>query len=254
MKIAIVQIDIKWSDHSANLRKAEEAIRMAGSSDLYVLPEMFSTGFATEPEGIAEQHEGGTLRWMQHVAKEYDAAVAGSCAVKDTDGTYRNRFYFVKPDGSYEYYDKHHLFTYGNEHEKYTYGIDRKVVEWRGVRFLLQVCYDLRFPVYARNNDDVPYDCCLYVANWPESRRRVWDTLLKARAMENQCYVIGVNRVGDDLVCHYNGGTQAIDAYGRGVARVDDDKEGTANIILDMEKLTAFRKKFPVLNDADKTR
>lgn len=245
-------MNIKWSDHSANLRKAEEAIRMAGSSDLYVLPEMFSTGFATEPEGVAEQHEGETLRWMQKMAMESDAALAGSCAVQDTDGTYRNRFYFVKPDGTYEYYDKHHLFTYGNENEYYTSGQERKEVEWRGVRFLLQVCYDLRFPVYARNNEEKPYDCCLYVANWPESRRRVWDTLLMARAMENQCYVIGVNRVGDDLVCHYNGGTKVIDAYGREVARVDDEKEGIVTIELNMGKLSSFRKKFPVLNDADR--
>ena len=166
----------------------------ADKSDLYVLPEMWSTGFATEPEGIAES-DGSSLNWMKQMANRLDAAVAGSIAT-EIDGKYYNRFYFVKPanddnDNEIEYYDKHHLFTYSGEHLRYTAGERRVVVEWRGWRFLLQVCYDLRFPVFARNCAEGPdaYDVALYVASWPTSRRAPWDALLRARAIENQCYV-----------------------------------------------------------------
>ena len=178
----------------------------ADKSDLYVLPEMWSTGFATEPEGIAES-DGSSLNWMKQMANRLDAAVAGSIAT-EIDGKYYNRFYFVKPandgsDNEIEYYDKHHLFTYSGEHLRYTAGERRVVVEWRGWRFLLQVCYDLRFPIFARNCAEGPdaYDVALYVASWPTSRRAPWDTLLRARAIENQCYVCGVDRTGDDPAC-----------------------------------------------------
>lgn len=228
----------------------------ADKSDLYVLPEMWSTGFATEPEGIAES-DGSSLNWMKQMANRLDAAVAGSIAT-EIDGKYYNRFYFVKPandgsDNEIEYYDKHHLFTYSGEHLRYTAGERRVVVEWRGWRFLLQVCYDLRFPVFARNCAEGPdaYDVALYVASWPTSRRAPWDTLLRARAIENQCYVCGVDRTGDDPACHYNGGTAIIDAYGNTVAACPDGEVSAIRVELDMDKLTAFRKKFPVLSDRD---
>ncbi len=256
MIITLLQQDIVWGNPSANQKAAEGAMLAADKSDLYVLPEMWSTGFATEPEGIAES-DGSSLNWMKQMANRLDAAVAGSIAT-DIDGKYYNRFYFVKPanddnDNEVEYYDKHHLFTYSGEHLRYTAGERRVVVEWRGWRFLLQVCYDLRFPVFARNCAEGPeaYDVALYVASWPTSRRAPWDALLRARAIENQCYVCGVDRTGDDPACHYNGGTAIIDAYGNTVAACPDGEVSAIRVELDMDKLTAFRKKFPVLSDRD---
>lgn len=248
-------MDIAWGDGAANRLKAEELLLAAPKSDVYVLPEMFSTGFAVEPEGIAEA-DNESLLWMQQMAKQLDAAIAGSVAVCEK-GYFYNRFYFVTPD-KVEYYDKRHLFTYGGEDKRYEAGNRRVVVEWRGVRFLLQVCYDLRFPVFSRNvaeslcdSSRKPYDVALYVASWPDSRRAVWDTLLRARAMENQAYVLGVNRVGDDPQCHYSGGTVAIDAYGKTIASCSDEQEAIVTIQLDMGRLQRFREKFPVLCDAD---
>ena len=256
MIITLLQQDIVWGNPSANQKAAEGAMLAADKSDLYVLPEMWSTGFATEPEGIAES-DGSSLNWMKQMANRLDAAVAGSIAT-EIDGKYYNRFYFVKPandgsDNEIEYYDKHHLFTYSGEHLRYTAGERRVVVEWRGWRFLLQVCYDLRFPIFARNCAEGPdaYDVALYVASWPTSRRAPWDALLRARAIENQCYVCGVDRTGDDPACHYNGGTAIIDAYGNTVAACPDGEVSAIRVELDMDKLAAFRKKFPVLSDRD---
>ena len=254
MKVTLIQMDIVWGDPQANIATAETAINEAVASDVYVLPEMFSTGFATSPEGIAESDER-SLGWMKQMAARMDAAICGSVATeieKEGKSSYVNRFYFVKPDGETAYYDKRHLFTYGGEHRRYTHGGERVEVEFRGVRFLLRVCYDLRFPVFSRNNGDKPYDVAIYVASWPTSRMAVWDTLLRARAIENQCLVIGVNRVGNDEVCHYNGGTVLVDAYGNTVAECESGKESTITAVLDIDKLNAFRQKFPVLADADR--
>lgn len=247
MKIALIQTEIVWGSPEANIAVMDTLIDHAGKADLYVLPEMFSTGFVMQPENYAEK-QGLSLKWMQGKARQTDAAVCGSLAVADGD-KYYNRFYFVKPDGSVAVYNKRHLFTYSGEHEHYQQGNGRTVVEWRGVRILLQVCYDLRFPVFSRNHKD--YDLALYVASWPESRRMVWDILLKARAIENQCYVAGVNRVGDDQKCHYNGGTAIISPYGNVVSAAADNETYVVVATLDMEKLKAFREKFPVLDDAD---
>lgn len=223
-------------------------------ADLYVLPEMFSTGFAVSPEGIAEELCAGTypsLGWMRQMADRLDAAVCGSLAVKAEDGTFRNRFYFVTPGGETACYDKHHLFSYGNEHLGYVPGEKRVVVEWRGVRLLLQVCYDLRFPVFSRWKASDPYDAIVYVASWPQSRQQVWQTLLRARAIENQCYVLGVNRVGEDLSCRYAGGTSFVSPYGTVLQECPAGEEAAISVIMEMDKLHAFRKKFPVLEDAD---
>lgn len=249
MKISLLQQDIIWANPSANQQVAEGVLRDLEKSDVYVLPEMFSTGFAVHPEDVAEK-DGSSVRWMQMIAAELDAAICGSVAIEE-DGKFANRFYFVKPDGECVYYDKRHLFTYGGEHKRYTKGEERVVVDFRGVRFLLQVCYDLRFPVFARNNDETPYDVAIYVASWPTSRIEVWNTLLHARAIENQCYVAAVNRVGEDLACKYCGGTMLIDAYGRTIAECESNKQCAITADLDMEALAAFRKKFPVLDDAD---
>ena len=248
MKIAILQTNIDWGNPSANVKNADEMMAQCEDADLYVLPEMFSTGFCTDPKGIAEPLNCETLQWMKQKAADKGCAVAGSIATVD-DGKYYNRFYFVHPDGTIESYDKKHLFTYGGEDKHFTAGNQRVIVTYKGVRILLQVCYDLRFPVWARNRKD--YDMILYVASWPTSRVEVWKTLLRARAIENQCYVVGVNRVGDDPNCSYCGGSAIIDPYGRTLAACEDGKVCDANAVLDMEVLEAFRKKFPVLNDAD---
>lgn len=248
MRVTILQRNIEWANPALNIQRADKAISRNAGADLYVLPEMFSTGFCTQPEGIAESSESDTLRWMQRKAAEMDAAIAGSVAIEQ-EGRYYNRFYFVKPDGSVTHYDKKHLFTYGGEHLRFTAGEDRVVVEWRGVRILLEVCYDLRFPIWARNRGD--YDMILYVASWPTPRVAAWSALLVARAIENQCYVAGVNRVGTDPACDYCGGSVVIDPYGRHIATCDDGVECEATAEVDMAALEAFREKFPVLRDAD---
>lgn len=255
MKVNLIQTDIIWASPQANRMHAQDILRSLPKADLYILPEMFSTGFATQPEGIAEDMVDGTcssLDWMKVMAQELDAAVAGSIAVREEDGRYYNRFCFVRPDGECTFYDKHHLFTYGGEHHRYTAGHDRVIAEFRGVRFLLQICYDLRFPVFSRNNAEEPYDAIIYVASWPTPRVEAWLALQKARAIENQCYVFSVNRVGTDPSCHYSGGTLVTDPYGSTIAQCPMAEEGSVSVEIDMEALAVFREKFPVLRDADK--
>lgn len=249
MKVTILQRDIIWASPETNVSRADAAIDNNPGSDLYVLPEMFSTGFCTEPEGIAEPLDSATLQWMIQKSSAIDVAIAGSVAVTDGDN-YFNRFYFVHPDGTVQYYDKHHLFTYGGEHLRFTAGSERVIVGYRGVRILLEVCYDLRFPVWSRNHGE--YDMILYVASWPTPRVEAWSALLRARAIENQCYVAGVNRVGSDPSCNYCGGSVVIDPYGKTIAECEWDKENEATAEIDICQLDAFRKKFPVLNDADR--
>ncbi len=248
MKVSLLQQDISWCNPEENRHKVERMMDSASGADLYVLPEMFTTGFCMEPERMAEPFAvSETLLWMRQQAKERQCALAGSVAVEEM-GYYYNRLCFVFPDGHVQHYDKRHLFSYGGEQKVYTPGRDRVIVEYQGVRILLQICYDLRFPVFARNGND--YDLMLYVANWPTSRIAVWDILLKARALENQCYVIGVNRVGNDSLCDYCGHSVALNAYGKEVAAVCEGQE-CASFTVDMKSLGIFRKKFPVLKDGD---
>jgi predicted amidohydrolase len=246
MKTAIIQHAIQWGQTAANLQVLSELMEQQRGVDLLVLSETFATGFMTEG---ALTSGPSVLDWMQREARRLDAAIAGSVAFSDDEGLARNRLFFVRPDGTYDYYDKHHLFSMAGETETYVAGQQRVVVTWRGVRLLLQVCYDLRFPVFSRNHGD--YDAILYVANWPKSRREVWQTLLKARALENQCYVIGVNCVGCSSGVDYAGDSVVLDAYGRTVASCPVSEQATAIAELDMAKLDLFRQKFPVLNDAD---
>lgn len=265
MKIAIIQHDIRWAEPAENLSRLSLLLDHQSGADLYVLAETFATGFlADNPEstsmdkGEDQAPSSDPLAWLQAQAREKDAAFAASIAVIDNDEkalgqagrpVLRNRLFFVRPDGTYDYYDKRHLFGYAGETDAYVAGNRRVIVEWRGVRFLLQVCYDLRFPVWSRNHQD--YDAAIYVANWPASRIDVWQTLLKARALENQCFVIGVNRIGTDPACRYCGGSMVIDAYGKTIAACPDNEESLAETTLDMERLASFRQKFPVLRDAD---
>ncbi len=255
-RVTILQTNIKWADSDANQKALESALLSSEKSDLYVLPEMWDTGFLAgeESKDSLIHNSKFIIQNLKELARRYDAAIAGSLDVEENGRRY-NRFYFVTPTDTY-YYDKRHLFSYAGEDKNFAAGDERNIVEWRGVKFLLQVCYDLRFPCFSRNRltaDGIPlYDAIIYVANWPASRRRVWDVLLQARALENQCFVVGVNRVGDDPNCHYDGGSTIIDAKGKNLAKVQDETAASATALLDMESLNAFRAKFPVLRDADK--
>ena len=243
-RIAIVQRDIIWRDVEANLKALEEIFYNI-EADVIVLSEMFQTGFVVEPKEIADN--GTTLRWMQLMAQKFDTAIVGSVATS-VEGRYYNRLYFVMPDGKVEWYDKHHLFSIGGEAERYTAGNERKVVHWRGINYLLEICYDLRFPVWSRCRGD--YDAIIYSALWPKPRREVWRTLLRARAIENQAYVIGVNRTGREPGLEYSGDSAVIDY--RGCAMVDmAANEGVEVVEIDSEALGAFRAKFNVARDAD---
>lgn len=244
-RVAIVQRDIVWSDIEANLEVVERMLSGV-KADVVVLSEMFQTGFVTNPQGVAD--EGRTLEWMKRVATQLDAAVVGSVAIRQGE-EYRNRLYFVKPDGESLYYDKFHLFSVGGESKHFTAGRERVVVEWRGVRYLLAICYDLRFPVWSRQRGD--YDAMIYSALWPKVRREVWRTLLRARAIENQVYVIGVNRVGEEptgLV--YSGDSAVIGYHGEAVKDMGDE-QGVAIAEIDIGALGNFREKFAVWRDAD---
>lgn len=247
MRLLLLQTDIRWHSPEENRNRASELIRTAPESDLIVLPEMFTTGFATKPKGVAEPTTN-TLEWMKNTASDTGAAVAGSVAIEE-NGNYFNRFYFVKPDGSYTVYNKKHLFSFGGEHLEYTPGEERVIVEWKGWRILLQVCYDLRFPVFARNRND--YDLMINVASWPTVRIHPWNTLLRARAIENVCYVAGVNRVGEDPENSYSGGTVLVGFKGETVAEARWNQEDVVYCELDKGALDDFRKKFPALSDAD---
>ena len=250
MRITVLQTDIVWADAEANIRKAERLMAEAPESDLYVLPEMWSTGFATEPQGIAEEEGGRALQWMLSKANEVQAAVAGSIAVKTRgEGDYVNRHYFVRPDGSYEFYDKHHLFTYGHEDCYFRAGDRRTVAHYKGVRFLLITCYDTRFPGWMRYDDD--FDAIIIVANWPANRQRAWQILTRARAIENQCCVVAANRTGDDPYSSYIGKSAIIDAYGNTLAAAHEGREEAISAVVDFGRQQHFRDKFPVLRERD---
>ena len=262
MKVCLIQMDIAWGDPEANLRHLDEVLAATEKSDLYVLPEMFTTGFATLPGARVEKEPCAGLAWMRRKAAELDAAIAGSIALELPANEIRpserqttdrdkcaNRFFFVYPDGSYVQYDKRHLFGYGGEGDRFQAGAQRVTVSWRGVRFLLAVCYDLRFPVWLRNRDD--YDALLIVANWPDARRFAWDTMLRSRAIEDTCYVAAANRVGEDPACDYSGGTAFIGPYGETLAQAPERQEGVIYGEIDLEYLADYHSKFPVLEDAD---
>lgn len=244
LKISGINLDISWKDKDANYHTIQKAAQYI-STDILLLPEMFATGFYMKPNEIADESEE-TLRWMKSLAHERQTAVCGSVAVKENDVFY-NRMYFVEPNGTFYSYDKRHLFSYSGEDKTYTPGKEKVIVHYKGWRILLQVCYDLRFPVFTRNNDN--YDVILYVANWPKSRIDAWQTLLKARAIENQAYVFGLNRIGIDgnnleypesSYCYFADGTE-----------VSSTSENIISAELIREKLENFREKFPFLSDRD---
>lgn len=255
MRITLVQSDPVWGDHAASTAALEPMLPPPGSTDLVVLPEMFATGFVMEPAEVAENEGGQSLAWMRSRARLGGYAIAGSLSV-ESGGTFRNRFYFVLPDGKTSHYDKRHLFAYGGEDKCYSPGDSRTVVEHCGVRILLQVCYDLRFPVFSRNHllpdGRADYDVVLYVANWPASRAGAWEALLRARAIENAAYAVGVNRTGSDPVCGYSGGSAVFGPKGECLVADVAGDPCSLDCVLDMESLWTYRRKFPVLEDADR--
>ena len=244
MKIIGLNQNIVWKDKQANFSLVEDKFKDL-EADLFLLPEMFSTGFYMKPEELADRQEE-SLSWMKSFAKSKNTAIAGSVSVKENDKFY-NRFYFVEPDGSYHFYNKKHLFTYSGEDKVYTAGNERVIVEYNGFRILLQVCFDARFPVFSRNKKD--FDVVLYVANWPETRVLAWETLTRARAIENQAYVFALNRIGTDgNQLNYVESSHCFFADGTDVSTKKND---LVLAELDLNKLKDFRKSFPFLDDAD---
>lgn len=251
MKISLYQQNIAWLDPEVNYLKIESVLASHPDTDLLVMPEMCATGFVMNPQpGQIEKSETVEAR-LKSLAAKYGTALCGSFAVETADFN-RNRCYFVTPEGGVHFADKHHLFTPGGEAKDYRAGKEKCIVEWRGIRFLLLVCYDLRFCVWLRFTDEHPYDVMLCVADWPAQRQLAWQTLLPARAIENQVYVAGVNRVGEDKLCPYSGGTMAIHPYGHVIAQCEDNQEGVCSFEPDIDKLNDFRKKFPSQVDADR--
>lgn len=252
MRITLFQQNIDWLSPASNYAKIEAVLAAHPDTDLLVVPEMCSTGFVTNPQPGDVEPAAVVEERILSLSRRYATAICGSFAVSlGTPGDNRNRCYFVTPEGELHHYDKHHLFTIGGEARGYVPGQERPVVVWRGVRFLFVICYDLRFPVWARNTAAAPYDIMICVANWPVQRRLAWDTLLAARAIENQTFVIGVNRVGEDTMCPYDGGTRAVHPYGHILAQCPDGEESVCTFEPDIEKLEDFRKKFPSFKDAD---
>ena len=244
MKIKALNLDIVWKDKNENFKLIESELQ-SQDADLFLLPEMFSTGFCMDADEVSDKNEE-SLAFLKKISKEKNAAFSGSASVA-VDGKFFNRMYFIKPEGEVAFYDKRHLFSFSGEDKIYTPGKERVIVEHRGIRFLLQVCYDLRFPVFARNNDD--YDVILYVANWPEKRVGAWEHLLKARAIENMSYVFGLNRIGTDgNDLFYKESSHCFFADGKEIA----EKRGNlVSAELNLEELEDFRNHFQFLNDRD---
>lgn len=261
LKITIIQTALDWEDVETNLSRFDLFLSRAGETDLIILPEMFNTGFTMNTEGVYEEMDGRTVGWMKQKASEKGCVVAGSLIIKD-NGNYYNRLIWMRPDGNYAYYDKRHLFRMADEDQYFDYGKKRLIVELKGWRICPMVCYDLRFPVWSRNSKltdnggvmgtEPVYDLLLFVANWPKPRASAWSSLLPARAIENQAYVIGLNRIGQDgKGIEYSGDSVVIDPYGRKISDTEPEKESMETVTLSKQLLEEFRKKFPVAMDAD---
>ena len=249
MKISLIQTSLTWENPQVNRNNFDSLINtISGPTDLIVLPEMFSTGFTMNPAPVAETMDGETVQWMKRTAAAKDYAITGSLVIEE-GGKYYNRLFFVTPEGDVKTYDKRHLFTLAGEHKAYTPGKKKLVVDYRGWKICLQVCYDLRFPVFARNIED--YDLLIYVANWPSPRVTAWDALLRARAIENMCYTVGVNRVGEDATGHiYPGHSQVVDYLGNYIVEPMAG-ENVLTVELGKQELEKARNKFGFLNDRD---
>lgn len=265
LNITTIQTNLYWEDKTANLRMFEEKISSINDKmEIVVLPEMFSTGFSMKPESLAEKMDGATIEWMKKIAASRNIILTGSVIIED-DGNYYNRLIWMQPNGQYGYYDKRHRFAYAGEDLHYAAGKKRMIASVKGWRINLLVCYDLRFPVWSRQAvysripggdgtgpGEPEYDMLIYVANWPERRVHAWKTLLQARAIENQCYVVGVNRTGNDgNNIQYSGESMIIDAMGE-ILYGKVNEEDIFTIALEKEKLDEIRMKLPFLKDADR--
>lgn len=253
LSFTLLQSQLHWEDKTANLAMFEKKIMgIEERTEIVVLPEMFSTGFSMRPKALAEDMDGETVNWMKRVAATKKIILTGSVIITE-GGHFYNRLLWVLPDGTLGYYDKRHRFAFAGEDKEYTAGHKRLIAQVKGWKINLQVCYDLRFPVWARQESkDAPeYDVLLYVANWPERRSHAWKSLLTARAIENQSYVIGVNRVGDDgNSIYHSGDSMVIDALGNTIYHKKDE-EDVHTIVLEKESLQEIRERFPFWKDAD---
>lgn len=251
LRIALLQNDIAWEDIPSNLNHCQDCLAsLAPGTHIAVLPEMFTTGFSMSATRLAEESNGTTIESLKKWSAQYDIAIVGSYIAKENGACY-NRGFFVKPCGEVIFYDKRHLFRMGDEGKAFAAGDKRIIVEYCGWHIALFICYDLRFPVWSRNVDN-EYDLAIYVASWPQVRSHVWRSLLTARAIENACYVCGVNRVGvDGMGLIYTGDTMVVDYKGSVTAHAENDKEGIVYAELDGDKLQSFRIKFPVWKDGD---
>ena len=249
MKIALIQSDLYWEDVSKNRNALESKINQIDSEvNLIVLPEMFSTGFTMNALAVAETMQGETILWMQAMAKQKNCAITGSLVITE-NGQFYNRMFFVFPSGEIQYYNKRHLFTLAGEDKTYTAGTEKVIVDYLGWKICLQVCYDLRFPAFARNIEN--YDLLIYVASWPKIRTNAWDILLQARAVENLSYVIGVNRVGVDANNYeYIGHSQVVDFLGNYLLE-PQETEDVFVVNLDKNIMLETRKKLDFLSDKD---
>ncbi|WP_264566357.1 amidohydrolase [Flavobacterium sp. N3904] len=249
MKIALIQSLLFWENPEKNREKLGKKIHAISESvDLIVLPEMFTSGFTMQPNDVAETMHGETINWLTSLAKDKNAAITGSLVITENDNFY-NRLVFVFPSGEIQFYDKRHLFTLAGEDKVYTAGTKKLIIEYKGWKICPLICYDLRFPVFSRNTEE--YDVLIYVANWPKIRINAWDALLKARAIENMSYTVGVNRIGvDDNKFEYNGHSQVLDFLGDYILEPTETK-GIFIVELNKAELLLTRKKFNFLSDRD---
>ena len=262
LTVTLIQPNLHWEDKAANLDALEEKVRsVKDRTELVILPEMFNTGFSMQPEKLAETMGGSTIEWMKRISKQKNIILTGSLIIEE-NGNYFNRLVWMLPNGKYGIYDKRHRFAYGGEDQQFAAGSKRLIASAKGWKINLLVCYDLRFPVWARQQgnltsdspnpeDGFEYDILVYVANWPERRIHAWNTLLQARAIENQCYTIGVNRVGSDgNNIYYNGNSMVVDPLGE-ILYQKSGEEDVHTITFEKKKLEEVRSKFPFWRDAD---
>jgi predicted amidohydrolase len=248
LNISLIQISLVWQEPQANRDNFEAHIQSLPETDLVVLPEMFTTGFTMESEKLAEDMDGPSVTWMAELASSRQAVITGSLIIR-TERGYVNRLVWMQPDGSYETYDKRHLFRLANEQEHYVQGYESPIFELKSWRIMPQICYDLRFPVWSRNTQN--YDLLVNVANWPGKRKYAWQTLLRARAIENVCYVAAVNRIGRDGNGYdHSGDSVLLDFRGEELLR-ESDRELIATCQLNKSDLLEFRQSFPVHLDRD---
>ena len=259
LKVTIIQTKLHWQNRAANLIHFEKLMaQIEGQTNLIVLPEMFTSGFTMQANQVADVADGEVLQWMQSMAFKHNAVITGS-AVIEQGGNFYNRLLWVKPDGNFEHYNKRHLFRMANENEHFAEGTSRLISNIDNWRICPLVCYDLRFPAWSRNvnwstnfENKHQYEILIYVANWPERRSHAWKSLLVARAIENQCYVIGVNRIGvDGNNINYTGDSMVVSPLGEIISQTKANQESVETLTLNLEQLMTYRKVFPANDDAD---